>query len=43
MINAVKCLGALKHESAREKLVALSQSDPNLAVRDASLDALKKY
>ena len=43
MVNAVKCLAALRHEPAREKLTALSQSEPNLAVRDASIEALRKY
>jgi len=43
MVNAVKCLTALRHEPAREKISALSQNDPNLAVRDASIEALKKY
>jgi hypothetical protein len=43
MVNAVKCLAVLRHEPAREKISALSQSDPNLAVRDASIEALTKY
>jgi hypothetical protein len=43
VINAIKCLGLLKFEPARDKIAALSQSDPDLAVRDASLEALKKY
>jgi hypothetical protein len=42
-VNAVKCLTVLKHGPAKEKITALSQSDPNLAVRDASIEALKKY
>jgi HEAT repeat protein len=43
VVNAVKCLALLKYQPAREKLVELSQSDPSLAVRSASLDALKKF
>jgi len=43
VINAVKCLGLLKFQPARDKIIALSQSDPDLAVRDVSLEALKKF
>jgi HEAT repeat protein len=43
VINAIKCLGTLKFEPAQDKIAALSQSDPDLSVRDASLEALKKY
>jgi HEAT repeat protein len=43
LINAVKCLGLLKFEPAKDRIRALSQSDPDLAVRDASLEALKKF
>jgi HEAT repeat protein len=43
MVNAVKCLAAIKHEPARDKIAELSRNDSNLAVRDASLEALKKY
>jgi len=43
MVNAVKCLGLLKFEPARAKIVELSQSDSSLAVRNASLEALKKF
>jgi HEAT repeat protein len=43
LINAVKCLGILKFEGAHDKIVVLSQRDPDLGVRDASLEALKKY
>src|SRR5437867_3847660 len=42
MVNAVKCLALLRFEPAREKIAALSQNDPDLAVRGASLEALKK-
>jgi len=43
MVNAVKCLGLLKYAPAQEKLRELSGNDPDLAVRNASLEALKKY
>jgi HEAT repeat protein len=43
MVNAVKCLGILRFEPAHEKIVALSQTDPDLSVRDASIEALKKF
>jgi HEAT repeat protein len=43
MVNAVKCLGILKYEGAKDKLQTLSQTDPDLSVRDASLEALKKF
>lgn len=43
LISAVKCLGILKFEPAKDRILALSQSDPDLAVRDASLEALKKF
>jgi HEAT repeat protein len=43
VINAIKCLGTLKFGPAQDKIAALSQSDPDLSVRDASLEALKKY
>ncbi len=43
LINAVKCLGILKFEPAKDRILALSQSDPDLAVRDASLEALKHF
>ena len=43
MVNAVKCLGILKFHPARDKIVTLSQTDSDLAVRDASLAALKNF
>jgi hypothetical protein len=43
MVNAIKCLGILKFEPAHDKIFALSHSDADLAVRDASLEALKKF
>jgi hypothetical protein len=43
MANAVTGLGILRYEPAKEKIRALSGSDPVLAVRNAALEALKKY
>ena len=43
LINAVKCLGILKFQAAHDKIAALSQHDADLAVRDASLEALRKF
>jgi len=43
VINAVKCLGLLKFQPAKDRILALSQTDPDLGVRDASLEALKKF
>ncbi len=43
LINAVKCLGILKFEPAHDRIRALSQNDTDLAVRSASLEALKKF
>lgn len=43
LINAVKCLGILKFAPAKDRIQALSQADPDLAVRDASLEALKRF
>ena len=43
LINAVKCLGVLKFAPAKDRIRALSQADPDLAVRDASLEALKQF
>ena len=43
LINAIKCLGTLKFGPAEDKIASLSQNDPDLSVRDASLEALKKY
>ena len=43
LINAVKCLGLLKFQPAKDRILALSQTDPDLAVRDASLEALKNF
>jgi len=43
MANAVTGLGILKYEPAKEKIRALSENDPAVEVRNASLEALKKY
>ena len=42
-VNAVKAVGILRFEPAREKIRMLSQNDPDLAVRNAALEALSKY
>ena len=42
-VNAVTALAKLKHEPAREKIREVSENDPVLAVRSASLEALKKF
>jgi HEAT repeat protein len=42
-VNAVVALGILKHEPARQLIEMLSETDPDLAVRYASLEALKKF
>src|SRR5262245_57592829 len=34
LINAVKCLGILKFQPAKDRILALSQTDSDLAVRD---------
>ena len=43
MVNAVKCLAILKFDQAYEKIIELSRSDSSLAVRNAALEALKKF
>jgi len=43
LISAVKCLGILKFEPAKDRILALSRTDSDPAVRGASLDALEKY
>jgi len=43
MANAVTALGTLRYEPAKEKIRALSQDDPAVQVRNAALEALKKY
>jgi hypothetical protein len=43
LISAVKCLGLLKFQPAQGRIAALSRNDPDLGVRDASLEALKKF
>ena len=42
-VNAVIGLGMLKFQPAREKIESLSQTDLELAVRKAALEALKKF
>lgn len=43
IVNAVKCLGLLKMEGARDKITLLSENDPSLQVRDAALTALDTF
>jgi len=43
LMNAVKCLGILKFEPAKDRILALSRTDSDLGVRDAALEALKKF
>ena len=43
LVNAVRSLGILKLEGAREPLASLSRNDPSLTVRDAALEALGTY
>lgn len=43
IVNAVRCLGLLQLERARESIVLLSESDPSMAVRSAALEALRTY
>ena len=43
IVNAVKCLAIIKHEAARDTIISLSKNDPDLAVRDASIEALKSF
>ena len=42
-VNAIIALSKLKYAPAFEQIRVLSQNDPNLAVRGAALDALKKF
>jgi HEAT repeat protein len=42
-INAVKCLGILKFQPAKDRILALSQNNSDLALRDASIEALKNF
>ena len=43
MSGAVTALGMLKYEPAKEKIRELSEKDVELKVRNAALEALKKY
>jgi len=43
MVNAIKCLALLHYQPAYEKIAELSRSDSSLGVRNASLEALKKF
>jgi len=43
LVAAVQSLGLLKYEAARDKIRQLSETDPDLAVRNASIEAMKKF
>jgi HEAT repeat protein len=43
LTNAIKALALLKLEAAKEPLRRLSESDPDLNVRGAAIEALKKF
>jgi HEAT repeat protein len=43
VISAVRSLGILKFEAAQDRISALSRTDPDPAVRNASLEALKNF
>lgn len=43
IVNAVKCLGLLRLERAREHILLLSERDPSLTVRSAALEALETF
>lgn len=43
LVAAVQSLGQLKYGGARERIRQLSESDPDLGVRNASIEAMKKF
>lgn len=43
IVNAVRCLGLLQLERARDRIVQLSENDSSVAVRSAALEALSTY
>jgi HEAT repeat protein len=43
MANAIKSLALLKSESARDRIKALSETDPDLNVRGTAIEALKSF
>jgi hypothetical protein len=43
IIEAVKCLGLLRLERARGRIVQLSTGDPSTTVRSAALAALETF
>ena len=43
LVAAVQSLGLLKYEPARDRIRQLSDTDPDLSVRNASIEAMKKF
>jgi len=43
VMNAVKAIGVLQFQAGRSRIVALSRTDPDLAVRQAAIEALRKF
>lgn len=43
VVNAIQSLGVLKFERSRARIELLSKEDPNLAVRQAAIEALRKF
>jgi HEAT repeat protein len=43
LVAAVQSLGLLKYEAARDTIRQLSETDPDLSVRNASIEAMKKF
>jgi HEAT repeat protein len=43
IVNAVRCLGLLRLERARDHIVLLSENDPSVAVRSAALEVLQTF
>ena len=41
--NAVKAIGVLQFQAGRSRIDALSRTDPDLTVRQAAIEALKKF
>jgi HEAT repeat protein len=43
LVAAVQSLGLLKYEAAHDRIRQLSETDPDLSVRNASIEAMKKF
>ena len=43
LVAAVQSLGLLKYEAARDRIRQLSETDPDLSVRNASIEAMKRF